>query len=251
MYALLRRIALVVACLGITFACKGPAPERPEPTKTPVRTKTPVPTPSATRAATPAKTAAPTTAPTPKPEVSTPVPTPTPTPEPAASSGNPVVVIKTNMGDMEVELNPEKAPVTVKNFLSYVDQEFYDGTIFHRVIKGFMIQGGGFTADFRRKPTQTPIKLEADNGLSNVRGTIAMARTNDPNSATSQFFINVVDNSSSLDPMLPRSAGYAVFGRVINGMEIADKIRAVQTTVRSGMRDVPVDNVVIESIRVK
>jgi peptidyl-prolyl cis-trans isomerase A (cyclophilin A) len=162
-------------------------------------------------------------------------------PEAAAKQANPQVIFKTSHGDFVVELNPEKAPITVKNFLSYVDSGYYSGTIFHRVISSFMIQGGGFTPDMNKKATQAPIVLESKKGLSNLRGTIAMARTNNPNSATSQFFINVVNNRN-LDSY---GGGYAVFGKVISGMETVDKIRAVRTAPRSGHRDVPVENVVI------
>jgi peptidyl-prolyl cis-trans isomerase A (cyclophilin A) len=155
----------------------------------------------------------------------------------------PKVKFTTNMGDFIVELDAEKAPVTVKNFMAYVDGGFYANTIFHRVISNFMIQGGGFTADMNQKTTQAPIVLEARNGLSNLRGTIAMARTNNPNSATSQFFINV-QNNRNLDSF---GGGYAVFGKVIEGMETVDKIRNVQTAPKAGHRNVPVDTVVIQS----
>ncbi len=158
----------------------------------------------------------------------------------------PRVLIKTNMGDITVELSPGTAPITVANFLQYVDDGFYDGTIFHRVISNFMIQGGGFTADGTQKPTRAPIKNEADNGAQNLRGTIAMARTNDPDSATAQFFINVTTNMplnhTSKDD--GRTWGYAVFGYVVDGMPVADKIRFVKT----GRGDRPVEPVIIESI---
>jgi cyclophilin family peptidyl-prolyl cis-trans isomerase len=180
----------------------------------------------------------------------------------AAAAKNPVVVIDTSMGTIKVELDEAKAPITVKNFLDYVDAKFYDGTVFHRVIPTFMIQGGGFEPgvgkaktvdDFiakEKKKTRPPIKNEASNGLSNLRGTIAMARTGDPNSATAQFFINVKDNSKGLDPR-PGSAGYAVFGKVIEGMDVVDKIKAVETRkiVEDEVEDVPVEDVVIKSIR--
>jgi len=155
------------------------------------------------------------------------------------------ILIKTNMGDITVELNRSAAPITVTNFLTYVDEDFFNGTIFHRVIEDFMIQGGGFTPDGKQKKTKAGIKLESQNGLSNVRGTIAMARTNDPNSATAQFFINTVDNNF-LD-YAPGNPGYAVFGKVVKGMDVVDKIRSVQTTSRP-MPDWPVDPVIIESI---
>ena len=155
----------------------------------------------------------------------------------------PKVKFSTNQGDFIVELDAEKAPVTVKNFMSYVDSGFYSDTIFHRVISNFMIQGGGFTADMNKKTTKAPIVLESRNGLSNLRGTIAMARTNNPNSATSQFFINV-QNNRNLDSF---GGGYAVFGKVIEGMETVDKIRNIQTAPKAGHRNVPVDLVVINS----
>ena len=163
------------------------------------------------------------------------------------ASAAPTVVMKTSLGEIRIRLHRDKAPATVENFLGYVSRKFYDGTVFHRVIDGFMVQGGGFTADLGRKPTSAPIALETQAGLKNLRGTLAMARTNDPNSATSQFFINVVDNAA-LDPK-PGGAGYAVFGEVIAGMDVVDKIRAVPTTTKGGMRDVPVEPVVIESVR--
>lgn len=156
------------------------------------------------------------------------------------------VRLATSMGDIVVELDAQKAPVTTKNFLQYVQAGQYDGTIFHRVIPGFMIQGGGMTPDMREKPTREPIPLENKAGLSNRRGTLAMARTMDPNSATAQFFINVVDNPM-LDPANSRDGnGYAVFGKVVQGMDVVDKIRAVPTT-RAGMhQDVPVQPVLIK-----
>ena len=156
------------------------------------------------------------------------------------------VKLKTAMGDIIIELNPEKAPVTVKNFLGYVSNGFYDGLIFHRVISGFMIQGGGFTQDMEQKKTNPPIKIESSNGLSNDRGTIAMARTNVPNSATSQFFINHADNDF-LNYAGNSNPGYAVFGKVVEGMDVVDKIASVKTTIHGGMDDVPVESVIIES----
>jgi len=162
-----------------------------------------------------------------------------------AQEKNPVVVIQTNMGNITVELDAAKAPISVKNFLGYVDDGYYSGTIFHRVIKNFMIQGGGLTADMQRKQTKGPIRNEATNGLSNMRGTIAMARTSEVNSATSQFFINTVDNKG-LDHrgMSPNDFGYAVFGKVIDGMDVVDKIAAVPT--KPG--DVPEKTVLIKAI---
>ncbi len=165
-----------------------------------------------------------------------------------AADGPPRVRLVTSAGDVVLELAPEKAPATVSNFLGYVRDGHYDGTIFHRVIEGFMIQGGGFDQDFRQKPTKDPIRNEADNGLGNARGTIAMARTGDPHSATAQFFINVVDNPF-LDHKAPdaRGWGYAVFGRVVEGMDVVDRIRTVPTGNRGPFQDVPRENVVIRS----
>jgi cyclophilin family peptidyl-prolyl cis-trans isomerase len=160
-----------------------------------------------------------------------------------------MVKLETSMGDIIVELNEEAAPVTVKNFLAYVEEGFYDGTIFHRVINNFMIQGGGFTEQMVEKPTKPPIVNEASNGLKNVRGSIAMARTNDPNSATSQFFINHKDNGP-LDYVENGNPGYAVFGMTVQGIDVVDAIAGVKTTVRMGMRDVPAEPVVIKSAEV-
>jgi len=164
---------------------------------------------------------------------------------------NQIVVIETTKGNIEIELNQEKSPLTVKNFKSYVSGGFYDGTVFHRVIPGFMIQGGGFTSDGNQKATMPPIAIESNNGLSNLTGTIAMARTNDPNSATSQFFINVADNiflnySDNLNP------GYTVFGKVISGLDVVYSIEKVPTTTKfGGYKDWPVDNVIITKIYLK
>lgn len=156
------------------------------------------------------------------------------------------VKLQTSAGDIVIELDAQAAPVTVKNFLGYVRAGFYDGTIFHRVIHGFMIQGGGFTADMIQKETHDPIANEASNGLSNARGTIAMARSNDPDSATCQFFINHVDNPR-LDYVANASAGYAVFGKVTEGMDVVDAVARVDTTTRAGMPNVPVEPIVINS----
>ena len=162
-------------------------------------------------------------------------------------AGNPRVALKTSQGEIVVELMPDKAPATVKNFLGYVDSGFYDGTLFHRVIKGFMIQGGGLTSGMEHKHTRSPIVNEADNGLKNKRGTIAMARTRDPHSATSQFFINLEDNSFlDFKSKTPKGWGYAVFGRVVQGMEVVDRIGAVPTGTAGGYRDVPVEPVLIQ-----
>ncbi|MBW2452588.1 MAG: peptidyl-prolyl cis-trans isomerase [Deltaproteobacteria bacterium] len=158
-----------------------------------------------------------------------------------------VVVLETNYGKITLELNEKKAPITVANFLSYVDSGHYAGTIFHRVIKDFMIQGGNFTVEMAPQKTQQPIKNEADNGLKNLRGTIAMARTGVVDSATSQFFINLKDNAF-LDhkSSAPREFGYAVFGQVVSGMDVVDRIGVSQTHTFKGFRDVPVEPVVIE-----
>ena len=170
----------------------------------------------------------------------------------AAQGENPVVVIETSMGDITVELFPDRAPKSVENFLAYVSQGFYDGTIFHRVISDFMIQGGGFTADMQKKDTRAPIENEADNGLKNRRGTLAMARTPEIHSATGQFFINVKDNAF-LDYKGPSAAdfGYAVFGQVTEGLDVVDKIKSVKTGGAGPYQDVPVEAVVIKTIRVQ
>lgn len=156
----------------------------------------------------------------------------------APAKPSPKIQLSTSMGAIVIELYPDKAPKTVENFLQYVQDKHYDGTVFHRVIDGFMIQGGGFKADMVQKPTRAPIPLEAANGLKNDRGTIAMARTNVPDSATSQFFINLVDNAN-LNAPLPDGHGYAVFGKVVSGLDVVDKIRAVATGMRNGMQNVP------------
>lgn len=158
------------------------------------------------------------------------------------------VKLETTMGDIVIELDEDKAPVTVANFLKYVEDSFYDGTIFHRVINKFMIQGGGLTADMQKKPTHSPIVNEASNGLKNNRGTIAMARMPNPNSATSQFYINQADNNP-LNFIEGRNPGYAVFGKVIEGLDVVDKIANVKTTTRNGKRDVPVEPVIIKSAK--
>lgn len=164
---------------------------------------------------------------------------------------NPQVLIKTNHGDITVELFADKAPKTVDNFLTYVNEGHYNGTIFHRVIKDFMIQGGGFTADMQQKPTHAPVENEADNGLRNTIGTLAMARTNDPHSATAQFFINTMNNDFlDFREKTPRAWGYAVFGRVIDGMKVVNDIRSVKTGNRAMHQDVPTEDVVIESASV-
>ena len=172
-----------------------------------------------------------------------------PAPAPEQAKETDMVLIKTTLGDIKVKLAADKAPLTVANFLAYVDAKHYDGTIFHRVIDGFMIQGGGFDANMRQKPTQAPIKSEAANGLRNKRGTLAMARTMVVDSATSQFFINVKDNGfldfRSPDP---QGFGYCVFGEVVEGMDVVDQIKGVRTGVKAGMSDVPLETVAIVSV---
>lgn len=163
---------------------------------------------------------------------------------------HPVVLIKTTAGDIKVELNSDKAPISTKNFLDYVNEGHYNGTIFHRVIEEFMVQGGGFTKDMNQKPVHAPIKIESDNGLKNTRGTVAMARTSDPNSATGQFFINVVDNKFlDFTSKSPSGYGYAVFGHVTEGMDVVDKIRKAKTGNKGPFENVPVE--AIEIIEVK
>lgn len=168
----------------------------------------------------------------------------------AASAVEPQVRFETTLGAFTVELNQEKAPLSVANFLKYVEDKHYDGTIFHRVIPGFVAQGGGFTPDMQQKPTRAPIQNEAKNGLSNLAGTIAMARTSDPNSATSQFYINLSDNKN-LDYPSFDGWGYAVFGKVVSGMDVVMKMTKVPTgTAANGMGDVPQQPIVIKSARV-
>lgn len=167
-----------------------------------------------------------------------------------APAPNPVVVLQTIKGDITIELWPDKAPVTVENFLSYVRKGFYDGTIFHRVIAGFMIQGGGFTADMVQKPTDAPIVNEASADVPNQRGTIAMARTSAPHSATSQFFINHKDNPF-LNYQGPTNPGYAVFGKVIDGMDVVDAIAVVATGNRAGHQNVPIEPIIIQKATIR
>ena len=159
-------------------------------------------------------------------------------------------VLRTNYGDITLALDSDKAPETVANFVKYVNDGFYDGTIFHRVIPNFMIQGGGFTDDMEQKPTGAPIQNEAGNGLSNKVGTIAMARTSDPHSATAQFFINVSDNNFLDKAQAQDGWGYAVFGKVVDGMDVINKIKAVATGTSGFHRDVPKDTVLIESAEI-
>jgi len=167
----------------------------------------------------------------------------------AKAQAAPSVQFQTSAGDFVIELNVERAPKTVENFLQYVNDKHYEGTIFHRVIDGFMVQGGGFTAAMAQKPTRAPIPLESSNGLRNERGTISMARSGNPNSATSQFFINVVDNAGLNAPQ-PDGFGYAVFGKVSSGMETIDKIRTLPTGNKAGMQNVPLTPITINAVRI-
>jgi len=169
----------------------------------------------------------------------------------SSPTGNPVVALSTSKGDITVELFPEQAPISVANFLSYVDGEFYDGTIFHRVVPGFVIQGGGFTADMEQKSPGEPIKNEANNGLKNLRGTLSMARTSAVDSATSQFFISLKDNEA-LDHRdeTARGFGYAVFGKVVAGMDVVDAIAETETTTRGVYQNVPTEAIGITTARV-
>ncbi len=168
---------------------------------------------------------------------------------PVVAQTTPRVKLTTSAGDIVLELYPDKAPKTVANFLQYVNDRQYDGTVFHRVIADFMIQGGGYTAEMQEKPTRAPIVLEAGNGLKNDRGTVAMARTSNPNSATAQFFINVVDNRGLNAPM-PDGHGYAVFGKVVSGLEVVDRIRTTATGNRGMHQNVPLTPVLINSATV-
>ncbi len=192
----------------------------------------------------PAQETAPVPAPDPAPTASDPV---------AAPAPNPRVLMRTSLGDIIIELEATKAPKSAENFLQYVNDGHYNGTIFHRVIDGFMIQGGGFTADLQQKPTRAAIQNEANNGLSNLRGTLAMARTGEPHSAQAQFFINVVDNPrlDFVSEQSPFTWGYAVFGKVVEGMDVVDRIRATPTGPQGPFaKDVPVTAVVIERAEV-
>jgi cyclophilin family peptidyl-prolyl cis-trans isomerase len=173
-------------------------------------------------------------------------------PVPAAGKGNPMVVISTSMGDIKVELYADKAPVTVKNFLDYAKAGYFNGTVFHRVIPGFMIQGGGLTPDMqdKREGQKPAIKNESENGLKNETGTLAMARTSAPDSATSQFFINVKDNGFLNKESSADKVGYAVFGKVVDGMDVVKKIEQVKTTTKGPHQNVPIDPVTIKSVKV-
>ncbi|NYT63165.1 peptidylprolyl isomerase [Alcaligenaceae bacterium] len=166
-------------------------------------------------------------------------------------STTPHVKLQTNQGDLVIELDAEKAPKTVESFLTYVNEGFYDGTIFHRVINNFMVQGGGFDAGMKQKQTHAPVENEANNGLKNNRYTLAMARTSDPHSATAQFFINVADNDFlNFTAPTPNGWGYTVFGKVIEGTEVVDKMKAVKTGNKGFHQDVPVEDIVIEKATV-
>jgi peptidyl-prolyl cis-trans isomerase A (cyclophilin A) len=229
--------ALVMVLAGLLFAagCKEKPDEKPtQPaaveTKVPAAVKEQAPAVTETKVPAPQTSAAPAAAPD--------------------KAGNPVVVMKTSKGQIKIELYPDKAPASVANFLTYVKSGHYNGTIFHRVIPGFMIQGGGMTPDMRQKPTMAPIKNEASNGLKNDRGTLAMARTNAPDSATSQFFINVANNAM-LNYVGPGREGYAVFGKVTEGMDVADAIVSVPTHNMGGQGDIPNEPIVIESVTVE
>lgn len=170
--------------------------------------------------------------------------------QPILADEPPIVDIQTNYGTITLQLNPDKAPITVSNFLNYINEDFYSNTLFHRVIAGFMVQGGGFNLDGTQKQPHAPIKLESNNGLSNIRGTIAMARTNAPDSATAQFFINSVDNGF-LNYQQASNPGYAVFGRVIDGLTVVDRISGVMTSKVAANKDQPLQAVVIEAARVR
>ncbi len=190
-----------------------------------------------------------TTPPTPVAATATEAAAPEAAPAPEQAKETDMVIIKTTLGDIKVKLAADKAPLTVANFLAYVDAGFYNGTIFHRVIDGFMIQGGGFDANMSQKPTRAPIKNEAANGLQNKRGTLAMARTMVVDSATAQFFINVKDNGFlDFRAPNPQGFGYCVFGEVVAGMDVVDKIKGVRTGIKAGMQDVPLETVEILSV---
>lgn len=162
-----------------------------------------------------------------------------------------MIRMQTNFGTLDIELDAAKAPKTVENFLTYAREGFYDGTVFHRVIDNFMVQGGGFTTGMKQKPTHQPIENEANNGLRNERGTLAMARTSDPHSATAQFFINVVDNDFlNFTAPTPQGWGYCVFGRVVNGMQIVDRIKGVATTTKGMHQNVPMTDIIIDKVEI-
>jgi peptidyl-prolyl cis-trans isomerase A (cyclophilin A) len=237
-------IVALLATLMVSFGCGStPPPESAE--KAPQAAPEPVTPPAEAPAEAPAEEP-PAVAKLEQPVTKEPAPKVVP----KAPAGNPVVVMETSKGTIRIELDAVKAPNTVKNFLAYVDSGFFNGTIFHRVIPGFMIQGGGFTAAMDEKDTRPPIQNESANGLTNDRGTIAMARTGDPHSATAQFFINHGGNNAFLNKDQSRDGwGYAVFGKVVAGMDVVDAIAAVPTGVTAGMENVPSTPVVIKSLR--
>jgi cyclophilin family peptidyl-prolyl cis-trans isomerase len=243
----LRKTLLIVALAAALMAAFGCGPSAPpEGTEKAAETKAPEAPPPAAEApkeeAPPAEEMA-KVEPPPAPKVQ-------PKAAPKAVSGKPIVVMETSKGTIKIELDADKAPITVKNFLGYVDSKFYDGTIFHRVMTGFMIQGGGFQANMNEKSTRAPIQNESANGLTNEDGTIAMARTGDPHSATAQFFINHGSNNGFLNKAQSRDGwGYAVFGKVIEGKEVVDAIAKVPTTTKGMNENVPVEPVVIKSVR--
>jgi len=243
----LRRYPLLAVAFLVFMAACGSQPEpetAAEPTA-PVEEATEAP------AETPVPAEEPVAAVVPPPPAPTPAPKAAPAPpKKAAPAGPPVVVMTTNKGVIKIELFPDKAPKTVANFLAYVDDKFYDGTVFHRVMPNFMIQGGGFTGDMAEKNTRAPIDNESKNGESNVRGSIAMARTGDPHSATAQFFINHVNNRMlDFGAQGANQWGYAVFGRVTEGMDVVDAIALIPTGNKGPYQNVPVENVVIQSVR--
>jgi cyclophilin family peptidyl-prolyl cis-trans isomerase len=235
-------IVALLAALMVSFGCGStPPPESAE--KAPEA----APAPTTPPAEAPAEQAPPEEVAKLEPPVTK---EPAPKVVPKAPAGNPIVVMETSKGTIRIELDAAKAPNTVKNFLAYVDSGFYNGTIFHRVMSGFMIQGGGFTPDMDQKDTRPPIQNESANGLTNDRGTLAMARTGDPHSATAQFFINHGSNNGFLNKDQARDGwGYAVFGKVIEGMDVVDAIAAVPTGISAGMENVPSTPVVIKSVK--
>lgn len=245
------RLMLVMAALGMLWILGGCSDNRPVTESQPVTTERSAESVPAAKVRAAEKTAPQTEAQPQEQPAQAPTEPEQPTAEvqTAPKSTNPTVVLETSRGNITIELWPDKAPQTVENFLTYVRDGFYDGTIFHRVISGFMIQGGGFTEEMQQKPTRSPIKNEAATNLPNERGTIAMARLPMPDSATSQFFINHKDNAM-LNYRGPANPGYAVFGKVIEGMNVVDSIAGVQTTSRAGHQDVPVTPVVIKDARV-
>jgi len=256
MKSVARLFSVIAVVALVTIACRSQAPAPSGTSKSPqaaesaaTKSTTPTPQPAANTPG-PVSTVAPKAASTPKEETMEPPASAAGATPSAAVPSNPVVVLKTNMGTIEVQLDPDHAPLSTQNFLSYVRKGQYNGTVFHRVIPNFMIQGGGLTRDLVEKRAGAGIKNESNNGLKNARGTIAMARTPDPDSATCQFFINVVDNPG-LDYQ-PGRPGYAVFGKVVSGMDVVDKIRNVPThTAAGGLQNVPVQTVLIESASVK